>query len=37
MVIQEVLEKADRKLFKVPTVDPDCPLSKLLPKKKETI
>ena len=37
MVIQELLEKADRKLFKVPTVDPDCPLSKLLPKKKETI
>ena len=33
----DLLEKADRKLFKkVRSVDPDCPLSKIIPKKKET-
>ena len=33
--IRDLLEKADRKLFKVRSVDPDCPLSKIIPKKKE--
>ena len=32
----ELLEKADKKLFKVRSVDPDCPLSNIIPKKKET-
>ena len=36
MDIRELLEKADKKLFKVPSVDPDCPLSNTIPKKKET-
>ena len=36
MDIRELLEKADRKLFKVRSVDPDCPLSNIIPKKKET-
>ena len=35
MDIREVLEKADKKLFKVRSVDPDCPLSNIIPKKKE--
>ena len=35
MDIREVLEKADKKLFKVCSVDPDCPLSNIIPKKKE--
>ena len=35
MDIREVLEKADEKLFKVRSVDPDCPLSNIIPKKKE--
>ena len=30
------LEKADRKLFKVRSVDPNCSLSNIIPKKKET-
>ena len=36
MDIRELLEKADKKLFKVRSVDPDCPLSNIIPKKKET-
>ena len=36
MDIPELLEKADKKLFKVRSVDPDCPLSNIIPKKKET-
>ena len=36
MDIRELLEKADKKLFKVRSVDPDCPLSNVIPKKKET-
>ena len=35
MDIREVLEKADKKLFKVRSVDPDYPLSNIIPKKKE--
>ena len=35
MDIREVLEKADEKLFKVRSVDPDSPLSNIIPKKKE--
>ena len=34
--IRELLENADKKLFKVRLVDPDCPLSNIIPKKKET-
>jgi len=34
--IRDLLEKADRKLFKARSVDPDCPISKIIPKKKET-
>ena len=34
--IRELLEKADKKLFKVRSVDPDCPLSNIIQKKKET-
>ena len=34
--IRELLEKADKKIFKVRSVDPDCPLSNIIPKKKET-
>ena len=36
MDIRELLVKADKKLFKVRSVDPDCPLSHIIPKKKET-
>ena len=36
MDIRELLEKADKKIFKVRSVDPDCPLSNIIPKKKET-
>ena len=36
MDIGELLEKPDKKLFKVRSVDPDCPLSNIIPKKKET-
>ena len=35
MDIRELLEKADKKLFKVRSVDPDCPLSNIIPKKEE--
>ena len=34
--IRELLEKADKKIFKVRSVDPDRPLSNIIPKKKET-
>ena len=34
--IQELLEKAEKKLFKLRSVDPDCPLSNINPKKEET-
>ena len=36
MDIRELLEKADKKIFKVHSVDPDRPLSNIIPKKKET-
>ena len=36
MDIRELLEKADKKLFTVRSVDPNCPLSNIIPKKKET-
>ena len=36
MDIQNLSEKAGRKLFKVHSADSDCPLSKIIPKKKET-
>ena len=36
MDIRELLVKADKKLVKVRSVDPDCPLSNIIPKKKET-
>ena len=36
MDIRELLEKADKKLFKVRSVDPDFPLNNIIPKKKET-
>ena len=36
MDIRELLEKADKKIFKVRSVDPDCSLSNIIPKKKET-
>ena len=38
MDIRQLLEKADKKLFKVRSVDPDRPLmiSNIIPKKKET-
>ena len=36
MDIRELLEKADKKLSKVRSVDTDCPLSDIIPKKKET-
>ena len=37
MDIREFLEKTDKKLFKVPrSVDPDCSLGDIIPKKKET-
>ena len=36
MDIRELLGKADKKLFKVRSVVPDCPLTNIIPKKKET-
>ena len=36
MDIRELLEKADKKIFKVSSVDPDCTLSNIIPKKKKT-
>ena len=36
MDIRDLLEKANKKLFKVRSVDPDCPLSNIIPKKKKT-
>ena len=36
MDIRDLLERADRKLFKLCSVDPDCPLNNIIPKKKET-
>ena len=36
MDIGELLEKADKNLSKVRSVDPDCQLSNIIPKKKET-
>ena len=36
MDIRELLVKADKKFFKVRSVDPDCPLNNIIPKKKET-
>ena len=38
MNIRELLEKADKELFVFVfrSVDPDCPLSNIIPKKKET-
>ena len=36
MDIRELLEKTDKKLFKVRSVDPHCPLSNIIPKKKKT-
>ena len=36
MDIRELLEKADKKIFKVRSVDPDRPLSNIIPKKKKT-
>ena len=36
MDIRELLEKADKKLFKVRSVDHHCPLSNIIPRKKET-
>ena len=35
MDIQELLEKADKKLSKVRSVDPNCPLSNIILKKDE--
>ena len=35
MDIRELSKKANKKLFKVRSVDPDCPLSNIIPKKKE--
>ena len=34
MDIRELLEKADKKIFKVRSVDPDRPLSNIVPKKE---
>ena len=36
MDIPDLLEKADRKLFKVRSVDSDCLLSNIIPKEKKT-
>ena len=36
MASRELLEKADKKIFKLLSVDPDCLLSNIIPKKKET-
>lgn len=35
MDIRELLDKADRKLIKARLADPDCPLGKIMLKKKE--
>ena len=35
MDIRELLEKADRKLFKARSADPDCPLVNIIPNKKD--
>ena len=32
----DILDKANKKLFKVRSVDPDCPLGNIISKKKET-
>ena len=37
MDIRELLEKTDKKLFKVRSVDPESQLSNIIPKKKETM
>ena len=37
MDIRELLEKADKKLFKVRAVDPDCSPGNIIPKKKGTM
>ena len=37
MDIRELLEKADKKLFNVRSVDPDGPLSNIIPKKNQSI
>ena len=36
MDIRDLLEKTDRKLFKVRSVDSNCQLSNIIPKEKET-
>ena len=36
MDIRELLEKTDKKIFKVRSMDPDCTLSNIIPKKKKT-
>ena len=36
MDIRELLENADKKPFKVRSVDPDFPLNNIIPKKKDT-
>ena len=36
MASRELLEEADKNIFKLRSVDPDCPLSNIIPKKKET-
>ena len=35
MDIRELLEKTDKKIFKVRSMDPDCTLSNIIPKKKK--
>ena len=36
MDIRELLEKTDKQLFKARSVDPDCLIINIIPKKKET-
>ena len=36
MDIRELLEKTDKKILKVRSMDPDCTLSNIIPKKKKT-
>ena len=36
MDIWELLEKADKKIFRVCSVDPFCPLSNIILKKKQS-
>ena len=36
MDIRELLEKTNKKIFKVRSMDPDCTLSNIIPKKKKT-